>query len=157
MLYLNSSTNLAETLPGENVLMQSLKIENEAEPLRVIVVDDRSAVRESLKIVLTLEDDIEVVGEAGSGRQAVALAQAVRPDVVLMDCEMPDEKGANFDGIDACQEIKERRLAQAVIILTMHADAHSRQRAQLAGCDLFLEKGIDTGELLTQLRKVGGR
>lgn len=137
--------------------MQPIRLEDVAGPLRVIVVDDRTAVRESLRIVLTLEDDIEVVGEAASGRQAVAVAELVKPDLVLMDFEMPDESGTKFDGIDACREIKERKLARAVIILTMHADQNSRNRAQAAGCDLFLEKGIDTAELLTRLREVAGR
>lgn len=125
-------------------------------PLRVVVVDDRMTVRESLRTVLMLEDDIEVVGEAESGRQAIEVASAVNPDVVLMDFEMPDAVGDNFDGIDACREIKARKLAQAVIILTVHGDQFNRHRAYEAGCDLFLEKGINTAELLQELRRLAG-
>lgn len=116
-------------------------------PLRVIVVDDRMAVRESLRTMLMLEDDIEVVGEAGDGRQAINLAGTVNPDVVLMDYEMPE-----VDGIEACREIKAKKLARAVIILTMHADQQARVRARSAGCDLFLEKGLDTTELIEHVR-----
>ncbi len=124
------------------------------DPLRVIVVDDRAAVRESLRTVLTLEDDIAVVGEAENGRQAVMIASKVKPDLVLMDFEMPDAQGSKFDGIDACREIKARHLAHAVIILTVHADHQTRERAAAAGADLFLEKGVNTGELLAHIRKL---
>ncbi len=119
-------------------------------PLRIIVVDDRTVVRESLSTVLTLEDDFEVVGEAGDARQAIYITEALKPDLVLMDCEMP----GTMDGIDACQEIKERHLARIVIILTMHGDPKARERARKAGCDLFLEKSITTTELIGQVRRL---
>jgi len=136
--------------------MQLNKGEELPNPLRVVLVDDRVTVRESLRTVLTLEDDIEVVGEAQSGREAVEVAYAVNPDIVLMDFEMPDAVGEHFDGIEACREIKSRKLAQAVIILTVHGDQQSRHRAYAAGCDLFLEKGINTAELLHELRRLAG-
>ncbi|MEI6045614.1 MAG: response regulator transcription factor [Chloroflexota bacterium] len=133
--------------------MQLINFMNINDPLRIMVVDDRDTVRESLRIVLTLEDDIEVVGEAEDGRQAVNVARVLNPDIVLMDCEMP----GNIDGIEACREIKEANLARAVIILTMHGNQQVRRRAFIAGCDLFLEKGINTTELLDQVRRVAGR
>ena len=132
--------------------MQQFNFMDIVAPLRVMVVDDRIAVRESLRTMLMLEDDIEVVGEAGDGRQAINVAGTVNPDVVLMDYEMPE-----VDGIEACREIKAKKLARAVIILTMHADHQARSRAQSAGCDLFLEKGLDTGELLEHVRRFAQR
>jgi DNA-binding NarL/FixJ family response regulator len=117
--------------------------------LKILLVDDSSAVRESLRTVLLLEDNFEVVGEAESGRRAVEIARDLKPDVVVMDLEMPD--GSDFDGIDACAEIKQQSLAKAVIILTIHADRLSRQRAKDAHCDFFIEKGTSSAELLKLL------
>ena len=123
--------------------------------IKVLIVDDRAAVRESLRTILSLEEDFEVVGEASSGREAVKQAQELRPHVVLMDLEMPDINGEPFDGIVACEKIKQEKLAGAVVILTVHADQASRQRANQAGSDLFLEKGINSFELLSRLRDLG--
>ena len=122
--------------------------------LKVLIVDDRAAVRESLKTILSLEDDFEVVGEAASGSEAVEAARKLHPNVVLMDLEMPDVKGEVYDGVVACEYIKRDRLSDKVVILTIHADKHSRERASQAGCDMFLEKGINTLELLDCLRQV---
>ncbi len=122
--------------------------------IKILIVDDRAAVRESLKTILSLEEDFEVVGEASSGREAVQLAQKLRPDLVLMDLEMPDVLGEPFDGIIACGKIKEQKLCRNVVILTVYADQTTRQRAVEAGCDLFLEKGINSFELLQRLREL---
>ncbi|NWJ45266.1 MAG: response regulator transcription factor [Chloroflexi bacterium] len=128
---------------------------DEAKPVKnntinVLLVDDLESVRESLRIILTLEDDIEVVGEATSGPEAVEVARQLQPDVVITDLEMPD--GGDFDGIEACAQIKQENLARAVIILTIHSDFANRKRAEEANCDLFLEKGLSSSELVKQLR-----
>lgn len=123
--------------------------------IKVLVVDDRAAVRESLRTILSLEDDFVVVGEAASGREAVQEAQKLRPDLVLMDLEMPDAYGELYDGVVACEKLKHDQLCQKVVILTVHADQASRQRAFEAGCDLFLEKGGNSFELLEKLRRLG--
>lgn len=123
--------------------------------IKILIVDDRAAVRESLRTILSLEEDFEVVGEAASGREAVEVARNLQPDVVLMDLEMPDAKGEPFDGIRACELIKNNHSAHAVIILTVYADQATRQRAIVAGCDLFLEKGVNSFELLNELRRMG--
>jgi DNA-binding NarL/FixJ family response regulator len=112
-------------------------------PVRVLVVDDLADVRQSLITVISLEDNIEVVGEAASGREAVRLATLAKPDVVVMDLEMPEPDGSVYDGIMACSEIKECNLAKVVIILTIHIDLESRKRAQAAKCDYFIEKGTE--------------
>ncbi|HEX2912724.1 MAG TPA: response regulator transcription factor [Chloroflexia bacterium] len=123
--------------------------------IKVLIVDDRAAVRESLRTILSLEDDFEVVGEAASGREAVDAARKLQPDLVLMDLEMPDARGELFDGVVACEKIKREQLSNVVVILTVHGDNNSRYRASQAGCDLFLEKGINSFELLGQLRQFG--
>jgi two-component system, NarL family, response regulator DesR len=124
---------------------------------KILLVDDRAAVRESLRIILSLEDDFEVVGEAENGREAVDLALSLLPHIVLTDLEMPDPKGETFDGINVCEGIKNKLPGCKVIILTVHGDKGSRQRAATAGCDLFLEKGINSFELLDQLRTLDGQ
>ncbi len=121
-------------------------------PLRIVVVDDRSLVRETLCTLFSLEDDIQVVGEGSSGREAVKLVNDLLPDLVLLDFERPDELLSNFDGIEACRVIKAKALPPAVIVLTVHSDQESRQRAKGAGCDLFLEKGVGSEGLVNKVR-----
>ena len=123
--------------------------------IKVLIVDDRAAVRESLRTILSLEDDFVVVGEAASGREAVKAAELLRPDLVLMDLEMPDAYGELYDGVVACENMKQNDICHKVVILTVHADQASRQRASRAGCDLFLEKGLNSFELLQKLRQLG--
>jgi len=123
--------------------------------IKVLIVDDRAAVRESLRTILSLEDDFMVVGEAASGREAVKAAQSLQPDLVLMDLEMPDVYGELYDGVVACENLKQNHSCRKVVILTVHGDQASRQRASQAGCDLFLEKGLNSFELLQKLRQVG--
>lgn len=120
--------------------------------IKVLIVDDLDNVRESLRTSLTLEDDIQVVGEASFGHEAVESARRLHPDIVIMDLEMPN--GDHFDGINACEQIKSEKLAKAVILLTIHSDFVSRRRAEEAKCDLFLEKGISSMELVEQVRRV---
>lgn len=144
-----------ETLPEmsftNNNLSQNflaVTLEPLKKPVRVLVVDDLTEVRQSLITIMSLEDDIEVVGEAASGREAVRLASLLKPDVVIMDLEMPEPDGTVYDGIAACAEIKERNLAKLVIILTIHIDLESRKRAQVAHCDYFIEKGTELPDFL---------
>lgn len=122
--------------------------------IKILIVDDRAAVRESLRTILSLEEDFEVVGEAASGREAVSTARSLKPDIVLMDLEMPDVQGELFDGVVACDRIKKEHSSRAVAILTVHADQYSRERAIQAGCDAFLEKGVNSFELLEKLRRL---
>jgi DNA-binding NarL/FixJ family response regulator len=70
-----------------------------------------------------------------------------------MDLEMPNS--VITDGIEACRQIKDQQLARGVVLLSIHADLATRQRAFAAGCDCFLEKGTNSGELLGQLRRLG--
>ncbi len=105
-------------------------------PLRVMLVDDVPAVRQELRTLLQLTGEVDVVGEAANGREAVQQAQALRPEVVIMDLEMPGE-----DGVEATREIKARQWAGRVVILSVHAAAEDEQRARQAGADAFVQKG----------------
>ena len=110
---------------------------------RVLIVDDSPQVRQELRTLLPLAGDIEVVGEAADGREAIRLVQALRPDVVLMDLEMPV-----LDGYQATQEIKAMCPACRVVALTVYGDPASRIRAAELGVDAFLVKGVSVESLV---------
>ncbi len=110
---------------------------------RVLLVDDSAQVREGLRTVLTLAGDIEIVGEAGDGLEAVSAAQTLRPEVVVMDLEMPV-----MDGYEATRRIKAVWPACRVVALTIHAGEAERQRALQAGMAELIVKGAPLDELL---------
>ena len=116
--------------------------------IRVLLVDDQAAVRRGLLMRLHLEPDIQVIGEASTGREALSLAQALSPDVVLMDVEMPD-----MDGIEATAALRQAVSASTVVILSIHDDAQTRRRAQAAGAVAFVEKRGATDSLLAAIRQ----
>lgn len=103
---------------------------------RILIVDDRLEVRRELATLLPLAGDIEVVGEAADGAEALRLAEALRPQVILLDLQMPV-----MDGFEAARRIKQRWPACRVVALTVHDDASPRQKAQQAGVDVFIVKG----------------
>jgi DNA-binding NarL/FixJ family response regulator len=111
--------------------------------VRLLIVDDVPQIREELRRLLELTDQVQVVGEAGDGREAIRQAETLRPDVVLMDLEMP-----LVDGWEATREIKSRQLAERVVVLTMHTDQESTQRAFQAGADAIVPKGAEFNDLL---------
>ena len=119
--------------------------------ITVLIVDDLDHVRQGLRTILELTDDLEVVGEAGNGFEAIQLAEQLKPDMVLMDLEMP-----KLDGFEATQHIKDRQLANGVVILTIHGDDSSRERAAGMGVDAFIEKGVATETLVETIRQVWG-
>jgi DNA-binding NarL/FixJ family response regulator len=116
--------------------------------IRLLLVDDQPAVRRGLLMRLHLEPDIQVVGEASTGREALRLAQSLAPDVVLMDVEMPE-----MDGIEATAALRLAVSQSAVVILSIHDDAQTRGRAQAAGAVAFVEKRGATDSLLAAIRQ----
>jgi DNA-binding NarL/FixJ family response regulator len=110
---------------------------------RVLIVDDSAQVRRELRILLPLAGDIEIVGEAPDGQEAIRLAQALQPEVVLMDLEMPI-----LDGYEATRQIKAGSPSCRVVALTVYGDPASRNRAAQAGVDAFLVKGISVESLV---------
>ena len=117
--------------------------------LRVMIVDDHRVVREGLRMALEVEEDIEVVAEAGDGSEAVAKAQDVRPDLILMDVAMP-----TMSGIDACHEIKDLLPDTRVVMLTASAAEESVTEALLAGAHGYVLKATGRDDLLQAIRAV---
>lgn len=111
--------------------------------LQVLIVDDSPQVRQELRTLLTLAGEIEIVGEATDGLEAVRLAEALQPDVVLMDLEMPV-----MDGYEAARQIKSRWPACRVVALTVHGYEAARQKASQSGVDVFLVKGVSIETLV---------
>jgi DNA-binding NarL/FixJ family response regulator len=114
--------------------------------LRVIVADDHPVVREGLRAMLDAEPDLEVVGEAASGAEAVALAARLRPDVVLMDLRMP-----GTDGVTATGEIVATGDARVLVVTTYDTDADIL-RAVEAGATGYLLKDTPRRELAEAVR-----
>jgi DNA-binding NarL/FixJ family response regulator len=120
-------------------------------PIRVLLADDEGLVRSGFKVLLDLEDDITVVGEATTGAEAVERARATRPDVIVMDIRMPQ-----LDGIEATREIAKTTGLQQVRILiltTYDTDAYVFEALQ-AGASGFLLKDAGPAELLHAVRVV---
>jgi len=117
---------------------------------RVLVVDDVSETRENIRKLLQFEADIEVVGAARSGREAVQLSDELKPDVILMDINMPD-----MDGITATEMIRQRSPIAQIIILSVQGDPNYMRRAMLAGARDFLTKPPMADELISAVRRAG--
>ncbi|GAC1574502.1 MAG: response regulator transcription factor [Candidatus Dormibacteria bacterium] len=117
--------------------------------IRVLVADDEALVRDGLSAIAELEDDIEVVGEAANGKQAVVQNRALRPDVVLMDVRMPD-----MDGIEATRRILAEPQPPRVIVLTTFDRNEYVYEAMRAGASGFLLKDVRRGQLADAVRAV---
>lgn len=117
--------------------------------IRLLLVDDQPAVQRGLKMRFALEPDLEVVGEAGGFAEAISLARALRPDVVLMDVEMP-----GMDGISAIAALRQVAPHSAVVIFTLRDDAATQEQARAAGAAAFVAKHRTEGALLATIRGV---
>ena len=117
--------------------------------IRVLLVDDQALVRAGFKMILGAEEDIEVAGEATDGLEAVAAAEQVRPDVVLMDIRMP-----NLDGIGATRRITERTPGVKVLMLTTFDMDEYVYEAFQAGASGFLLKDVPPERLVAGIRAV---
>lgn len=116
--------------------------------IRVLIVDDSPAVRDGLASILRANSDMEVVGEAQDGVEALAKAEQLEPDVILMDVQMPE-----MDGIEATRRVKERLPHVKVLVLTVHAGY--ADEALAAGADGYLLKDSARQELLHSIRELG--
>lgn len=120
-----------------------------AEPIRVLIVDDHAVVRQGLKTFLRTQDDIEVVGEAADGEEAVRRAAELEPDVVLMDLLMPKR-----DGVEATEAILAANADTRVIVLTSFTDDDRVVSAVRAGAAGYMLKDIAPNELSDGIRAV---
>jgi pilus assembly protein CpaE len=117
--------------------------------IRVIIVDDIPETRENLKKLLAFEPDIEVVGTASTGREGLEIATAKKPNIILMDINMPD-----MDGITATEHIHKAVPSAGVIMMSVQSEADYLRRAMLAGARDFLTKPISGDELYATVRRV---
>lgn len=117
--------------------------------IRIVLADDHAVMRGGLRALLQQHEDFQVVGEAGDGREAVALCESLKPDVVVMDLTMP-----NLNGTEASRQIISRHPATAVVILTMHSDEAYVLRALKAGARGYLLKESAEAELISAIRAV---
>ncbi len=117
--------------------------------VRLLIADDQPSVRQGLGMFLELEPDIEVVGEAGDGREAVDLASSLLPDVVLMDARMPA-----MDGFAATAALRREMSECAVVVLSLYDDPETRARALSAGAAAFVPKHRVKDALLATVRRL---
>ncbi len=117
------------------------------EPIRVLIADDHTLFRQGIRALLASVPDVELIGEAATGEDAVARAAALRPDVVLMDIKMP---GTN--GVEATRRVLNENPRVGVVVLTMLEDDDSVFAAMRAGARGYVVKGADEGEMLRVVR-----
>ena len=117
--------------------------------IRVVVADDQDLVRIGLVMILSAQPDIDVIGEAGSGLEAVEKAASLKPDLIIMDVNMPD-----LDGIEATRRIKEKHPSISVIVLTVNDEELFLIEAVRAGAASFLLKDSSSDQLINSIRAV---
>ncbi|HEX2662706.1 MAG TPA: response regulator transcription factor [Candidatus Acidoferrum sp.] len=117
--------------------------------IRILLADDHKLMRSGLRLLIEQQPDLTVVGEAADGREAVALAGSLRPDVAVMDISMP-----NLNGIEAAHQITQSHAELAVIVLSMHPDESYVLRALKAGAKGYLLKDSAESDLITAVRAV---
>jgi DNA-binding NarL/FixJ family response regulator len=119
--------------------------------ITILLVDDQPAVRQGLSMRLALEPDLEVIGEAKDGMEALRQAHELHPDVVVMDIEMP-----RLDGIAATEALRTNEPGCCVVILTVHENSATRARANDAGAAAFVSKHAGDEALLAAIRSATG-
>jgi DNA-binding NarL/FixJ family response regulator len=121
------------------------------EPIQLIIADDQTITRAGLRTLLSVQENIEVVGEAANGEEVVGLAAALQPDVILMDLRMP-----GMNGIESTRRIHRTSPHIAILVLTVFEDDTSVFPAIRAGARGYLLKNVDQDELLRAIRTVSG-
>jgi len=118
-------------------------------PIRVLLADDHTVMRNGLRLLLERQPNLVVVGEASDGRETVRLAESVAPEVVVMDIAMP-----NLNGIEAARQITAARPETAIVILSMHSDESYVIRALKAGARAYLLKDSAEGDLIAAIHAI---
>jgi two-component system, NarL family, response regulator NreC len=135
---LNTLTKFDASLPRE-----------ENTPIKILLADDHQIVRQGLRLLLSTESDLKVVGEADNGRKTVQLSQELSPDVIIMDISMPD-----LNGLDATRQISSESPGVKIIALSMHSDSLFVLNMLKSGAAGYLLKDCALEELLTAIRTV---
>src|SRR5215472_6589232 len=117
--------------------------------VRIVIADDHPIVRDGLKKLLLLEDDFEVIGEAGDGREVLERVQELDPDVLLLDLRMP-----NLDGLSALQALQQNNKHTRVIVLTASEDKNEFVQAMKLGCSGIVLKQTAPDLIVKSIRKV---
>jgi DNA-binding NarL/FixJ family response regulator len=120
-----------------------------SKPIRILVVDDHHVVRQGLVALLKIMPDVEVVGEASDGFEAIELHRSLQPDITLMDLQLP-----NLGGVDAIIKIRAETPSARFIVLTTFDGDEDIYRSLQAGAKAYLLKGMTTEELLVTIRAV---
>ena len=115
--------------------------------MRLLIVDDVAAVREALRLLLSEEPSIEVVGEAADGEEALARAAALQPDLVLLDLEMP-----RLGGLAAIPRLRAQPHPPHIVAMSMYGADEARTLALAAGASTYVEKGATLDEVVAALR-----
>lgn len=123
-----------------------------ASPVRIILVDDHAIVRHGLRSILEREQDLEVVGEASTAAEAMAVIEHARPTIVLLDLKL--STGADSEGLSLCADLTERHPGLAVLVLTTFLDDSLVAAAIQHGARGYVVKDVDTTELLRAIRAV---
>lgn len=120
-----------------------------ADKIHVAIADDHAMVREGLKQILELEDDIEVIAQASNGEEALDIARKKQPDVILMDINMP-----GMNGLQAIKEIKDEKMPSKIIVLTIHEDREYLFKTLHMGAEGYVLKDADPNVLIEAIRSV---
>ena len=122
---------------------------SQTEQARLVIADDHDLVRNGIQRMLAGEPDLEVVGEATNGREAVTLCRRLRPEVVLMDVRMPE-----MDGLEATRKIKEEQPTTSVLVVTTHENPDYLLKALKAGAAGYILKDAPKRQLINAIRRV---
>jgi DNA-binding NarL/FixJ family response regulator len=119
------------------------------EKIKLLIVDDLDHVRQGLKTLLSLSEDIEIIGEGVNGFEAIGMALRLNPDVILMDYEMP-----KLDGMEATKVVKNHNPDIQIVMISIHDSLELKRKAIEAGVAVYENKGGPVDELMDKIRTV---
>lgn len=118
-------------------------------PIRLVLADDHDVLRSGLRFMLNSEEDMEVIGEASNGQEAILLCQEKKPDILILDLSMP-----GLSGLESIEKIKKANPEIKILVLTMHDDEGYLRKVLKSGCSGYILKKAAAVELISAIRKV---